>query len=83
MAQPKRRRIAIVDNSRQASLFAYCLPTRIEGQLSSYYSYRFCQFQPQYAYTLIMDHFEEDEPSGSSTQGGRAIYEDGNEQHEP
>ena len=30
-----------------------------------------------------MDHFEEDEPSGSSTQGGRTINEDGNEQHEP
>ena len=37
----------------------------------------------QYAYKLIIDHFEEDEPSGSSTQGGRTINEDGNEQHEP
>ena len=36
MAQPKRRRIGTVDNSRQTSLFAYCLPTSAEGQLSSY-----------------------------------------------
>ena len=35
MAQPKRRRIAAANNSKQASLLKYCLPTRIEGQLSS------------------------------------------------
>jgi len=39
MAQPKRRIIATVDDFRQTSLFAfaYCLPTRTEGQLSDYY----------------------------------------------
>ena len=34
-------------------------------------------------YKLIIDHFEEDEPLGSSTQGGRTINEDGIDQHEP
>ena len=44
MAQPKRRKITTVDNSKQTSLFAYCLPTRTEGQLHEWLAISFVTF---------------------------------------